>query len=303
MFGIEERAAPSLRLPWGDGLVDCSVATLYYPSSWDSVGADELAFLLPSLCHSARQAGNPDARMARFFQDALAARIEELVRRADAEAPGRGTDALARIRAARVVATIATDSAHTEGALAWQQLYCRSGRALPLDDTGWTFELCVLAALDRAVATLSGAVPTATSRELLAEALVTSIHSGVNAAYAYPALGHVHELMGVGVWLGHLVRGRSALMPHFVAERLIEEFGRAPAHAQNYMEPTRALIVYYAAEAAGVRRLLRAAKRVFKTGRPALVRPGNPEQVNRLPTPFWDAALTKLIGTHLDYAT
>ena len=42
-------SAVPIAAPWGDGLLDLSLSTLWYSADWDSVSDDELVFLLPSL--------------------------------------------------------------------------------------------------------------------------------------------------------------------------------------------------------------------------------------------------------------
>lgn len=47
-------AGPPQPRPWGEGLVDQSLSTLFYRASWEDADRDELVFLLPSLRHGSR---------------------------------------------------------------------------------------------------------------------------------------------------------------------------------------------------------------------------------------------------------
>ncbi|WP_424959010.1 hypothetical protein [Hyphomicrobium sp. 1Nfss2.1] len=301
--GRESQAA---RLPsWGDGIADQTVSSLYYPAAWETVSQDELIFLMPSL---RRARADTNTAAGRLFQRALAARLNLLVRRAEATGNGAAKAIITAIAAAGLVKSMSLEEAFSPQRDASQGSPCgetrdpdaiADPRASSKDSrVYWVFELSVLASLDRAARAAALAPASGSDGAELPSALIASIYSGVNAAYAYPSLECAHELLSVGVWLGYLLSGRRAMMPPFVAERLIAHLGAGPGNGTA--DTCEALIMFHAEAAAGVTRLLRTAKSVYKSGAPALVRPlpngsaklGNPPQ--------WDTALTKFIGGHLE---
>lgn len=301
--GRESQAA---RLPsWGDGIAEQTVSSLYYPAAWETVSQDELIFLMPSLRRARADKGTVTSRL---FQRALAARLNLLVRRAEATGDGAAKAIITAIEAANLIQSMSLeeafaaqrDASHSSPcgetrapeAIADPRANSKDGRAY------WVFELSVLSSLDRAARVAVSAPAPGSDGAELPSALIASIYSGVNAAYAYPSLECAHELLSVGVWLGYLLSGRRAMMPLFVAERLIAHLGGGPGNGTA--DTCEALIMFHAEASAGVTRLLRTAKSVYKSGAPAVVRPlptgsaklGNPPQ--------WDTALTKFIGGHLE---
>jgi len=295
---------PARLPPWGDGVAGQSVAALYYPAAWETVSEDELIFLMPSLRHA--HADTP-AATRRLFQRALAARLHLLLRRAEATGAGATRVIITAIEAAGLIRSMPLEAAFAPQPEASRRFPSAETRdagpiGAPTDSSKdarayWVFELSVLAALDRAAQAASAPAARSDGAEL-PSALIASIYSGVNAAYAYQNLECAHELLSIGVWLGYLLSGRRAMMPLFVAERLIAHLG---ARAGNGTTDTcDALLMSHAEAAAGLTRLLRTAKGVYKSGAPALVRPlptGSAKLVN---PPQWDAALTKFIGGHLE---
>jgi len=300
------REAHAARLPaWGDGVADQSVSSLYYPAAWETVSEDELIFLMPSLRHAHADA-TPATR--RLFQRALSARLNHLLRRAEATGAGAAQAIMGVIEAAGLIQSMPLEAALAPQpeAPACGETADASATSDPRTSTSastndgrgyWVFELSVLSSLDRAAQAASAPAPGSDGAEL-PSALIASIYSGVNAAYAYPSLECAHELLSVGVWLGYLLSGRRAMMPLFVAERLIAHLSAGPGNGTT--GTCDALLMFHAEAAAGTARLLRTAKSVYKSGAPTLVRPlpvgtakpGNP--------PLWDPALTKFIGGHLE---
>src|SRR5262249_20829295 len=100
------------------------------------------------------------------------------------------------------------------------------GEGLALARERWLFEFSVLSCLDHMLVTARRG-HTHAPRVSLADAFVGSLHASFNAAYLYPELVYAHELLTLGAWLGNLVRGRAALLPTFVAERLRYELSFA----------------------------------------------------------------------------
>jgi hypothetical protein len=252
------------------------------------VSEDELAFLWPSL-QSASPVGAGDVNPHAIFRRALAARLHDLARRCGGSpelGPGdAAADAVLRtVARAGVINSAPLDELVVEGARAWSKVYYQAP-AVSADRQSasfWRFELSVLASLDLAVSPSSGAD--------LSDAVVASIYSGVNAAYELPHLAFAHELLTVGAWLGYLIRGRAALMPPFIAERLIDQLGGTLLQPEDDAARCEALVRFHAEAAVGARRLLQTAKRVYKSNTPALVRPAG--ATDRLTRPVWNGALT-----------
>jgi hypothetical protein len=303
---------------WGDGLVDLSISSLYYPCGWEDVGEDELAFLLPTLQRTARATGDIPGGPHRFFRRALIARIHNLIGRVGKPAGSDNDDATAKvildtIVCSGVIKSVSLAAAGAEGRDAWSKLYNGTrdshpkptlpGRN-PLDSESlafWIFELSVLATLDRAVNALAANPEKAQPADgvQLVDALITSIFSGINAAYAFPHLESAHELLTVGAWLGCLLRGRTALMPPFIAERLIDHLSRVRGEDVTDAAKCEDVIYFHAEAAAGASRLLRTAKRVYRTGTASLVRPSAGPADHKRP-PVWNDALTKFIAASLE---
>ena len=214
------RRSQTLAPIWGDGLIDQSLTTLWYPRDWSDVGEDGLVLFIPSLA-AGRILASDQADPALHIRRALAARLDSAVRLLCSRGELR---TLERIAACGVISACSPQDvlreAHSD---------CRSGHRYPAceqrnDLAVWTFELSVLACIDRM---LVDAMPPhlrpsecCIAKADLADVLVASIHTGFNGAYVYPRFAFAHELLGAGAWLGVLLRGRSALMPEFVAQVL-----------------------------------------------------------------------------------
>ncbi len=168
----------------------------------------------------------------------------------------------------------------------------------PNDMAIWTFELSVLACIDRML--LDALPPRLPAAECCiasadcAEVLVASIYTSFNGAYVYPQFAFAHELLGAGAWLGVLLRGRSALMPVFVAQVLADYIGRG-----NAQDPIARLLEFHAELCGGSERLIRRAWKINRSGNPAIVR-GGLRPTTRVSRPYvWNDRLSRSIAERL----
>ena len=211
------------------------------------MGEDELVLFIPSLAAGYRRASD-DAGPALHIRRALARRLEFAVRLLSA---GDDQQTLERIVACRVISACTPQEALAEARSDSHSdhRYSSCGPASkggqPNDLAVWTFELSVLACIDRML--LDALPPRSPPAECCiasadcAEVLVASIHTSINGAYVYPQFAFAHELLGAGAWLGVLLRGRSALMPVFVAQVLADYIGRG-----NVQDPIARLLDFHA---------------------------------------------------------
>jgi hypothetical protein len=264
---------------WGDGLIDQSLTTLGHSCDWSNVDEDELVLFIPSLMArhaSALEQAGPVPHIRR----ALAARLAWAVRFLNFQDELR---TLERIAACGVILACspreAFDEAQSHSAASYR--YNTHRPTFHLDQTNnlatWTFELSVLACIDRM---LLDAMPTrrrsadCIPSADLADVLVASIHTSINGAYVYPQYAFAHELLGTGAWLGVLLRGRSALMPEFVAQVLTDYMSGHQKSWANAQNPIARLLKFHAELAGGAERLMRRARKVNRSGRPAFVMGG-----------------------------
>lgn len=250
--------SPSALAPWGDGLAEQSLADWWYPATWDNVAPDELVVVNPSLAARSSSVGSGPEALLRgvlvhrltyarqiFSDPALAFRT-------------RALDA-ARLNDAELAEA---PPSRSDPYLRWLAHGQRANRASRQLD----FELAVI----RSIARLrEAATPDAAEKEIdLPEAVTASLHSGANAANITSAVGFAHELLAAATWLGHLLRGRAALMPAFIADTLLDWLPQGSA-----ADPCTAILQTHAEIAVGERALLRCAERVRKSRRPYLVHP------------------------------
>jgi hypothetical protein len=311
-LGWRHRAGPVI-VPWGDGLAEQSLASLWYPSRWDEVAADELVFLSPSLAAQAsKPARSSETGPLDSARRALCARVYHAasVLREPARDSGDGSlEALDAIAQSGALTTIDpfeawaeggdTDLLHGRGNVAPARL-----RAVKSPSTrdACIFELAVVACLDRMhhdARILAGrADKKARAPIALPDVLVASIYATFNAAYVYPQFACVQEFLSVGAWLGNLVKGRPAIMPVFVAAYLAAELsGERVADASEGGRCT-SILRFHAEQAVGLERLREIAQRVKASGRPVLVKPRPMSPLGLMPY-VWNAPLFKQITQRL----
>jgi hypothetical protein len=263
---------------------------LYSSRGWGSACADEFAFLIPSLAARLRPTSPVPPEAAGYLRRLLIAHVAFAAHHLPQlrqDRPRRTPDMLELIFASGTITTLSAGEIVREGEVARRTFF---GPLSPLAAPGarasqtaaspqftrecWVSELSVLACLDQMLAT-AWRGGKRDHRICLADAFVASLHASFNAAYVYPEFVYAHELLSLAAWLGYLVRGRAALMPSFVAERLRCELGVAPNPSSRVGDASdiRALLRFYADLAVGSRRLLRQARSAGKTGRAKLVRP------------------------------
>ena len=285
-----------VQVPWGDGLVNRSIATQYYRCSWEDVFDDELVFINPWLFRSLERPHDEPSGPAPFLDRSLAARVYLFVER---QVPASATDeihgrsaVLDSLAASGVITTVTVSDAWRDGQAISGQFYGpaelsqvrnRYSRAAASDHQLrrlLLFELSVLSVLDRLHADAMG--QPADSRHVTppdstaADALVASIYACFNAAYVRPELTYMHELLTVGAWIGHLVRGRSALLPPSIALPLTDFLIRALEPDASTSSPLEKIIASHASAAGGTKRLLRQAHRVCRTREPKVIRGRGP---------------------------
>lgn len=274
------------RSPWGDGLVDQSLSTTWYPVSWDDVSDDELVFFLPSLAFSRTAIGGRlSERGCRFIRDALCRRTADfadaaaaaLGRPQVADASARDSDVLGLIARSGALTSLPADEAVREGR-ALRADHGTPAHGRKLSEQAVIEELAALACIDRMHFDASGAdacaadggACTAGAGVSFEVALLASIHAQFNAAYLYPHYDWGHESFAAGAWLGTLMSGRAALMPPFIAEILLDVCP-APEPGKAAACQSARIFAYSMERAGGYRRLRRIARRVVATGISAVV--------------------------------
>ena len=289
---------------WGEGLIDQSLTTLGHSCDWSNVDDDELVLFIPSLM--ARHASaSEQAGPVPHIRRALAARLDWAVRFLNFQDEQQ---TLERIAACGVILACQPREAFREAQShsAASYRYDAYRPTFHVDQTKnlatWTFELSVLACIDRmlldAMSTHRRPAGYIASAEL-AEVLVASIHTCINGAYVYPQYAFAHELLGTGAWLGVLLHGRSALMPEFVAQVLADYMSghqKTWTHAQN---PIARLLEFHAELAGGSERLLRRARKVNRLGRPAFVMGGRQPTARAAQPYIWNDLLSPRIAEQL----
>ncbi len=267
---------------WGDGLLDRSLASQWYPGTWDEVDLDELTFFMPGLTRRtapaqgglashlraalARRVGVTLPRLAGYLKlDAVRdrKRLLELIEECAGLPPLDLRDAVAA----------AGTSTPASG------VHTRALRPLSLEERldAVVYEVSVLNCLGRMLQdcsqeSLETRVGT-NARQPFAEAdaLIATIHSGINAAYVYPQFAYAHETFAAGAWLGVLLTGRRALLPEMIAARLSEAVS-----AGGVQDASGVVLSYHAHIAVGHRRMSRLAHRAQRRSRPPAVRARRP---------------------------
>ncbi|MFN3623004.1 MAG: hypothetical protein ACK4TP_02990 [Hyphomicrobium sp.] len=254
--------------PWGEGLIDQSVSDWWYPVTWDTVAPDELVVLNPSLAAQPLCTGKGAEP---FLRRALSRRLAFSVHVFNASVPEfhllAAHAAMCDPTAIGVDPAADTESAATDPYFGWldtsqKRLAGASAQELV------AFELAAI----RSIALLSGAANSSEDPRFdgidLGQTLVASIHSGLNGAYVCPSLAFAHELLAVGTWLGHVLRGRPALMPSFIADACADWLSPRASGDQ-----CTAILQMHAEIAVGQHELLKAARRVRSKGYPVKVLP------------------------------
>lgn len=275
---------------WGDGLLDRSLASHWYPRTWDDVDLDELTFFMPGLT---RLASPENGGVAAHVRMALARRVGIALRVAQDCVGADAAQDKQRLR------DIIDDCTGLNGLLLSDVLaaaedkndggHYRQFKWRPVTLKGrldnLVYELSVLQCLGSMHDTSSAgrSAPPTGQNVSVADALVASIHSGINAAYVYPHLAWAHETFSAGAWLGIVLSGRKALLPEMIAARLVEA-SHSERASQAAADPADRVLAYHAEICVGRRRMSRLAHRALRRSRPLAVRARPPLfSVPRLP--------------------
>lgn len=220
---------------WGEGLVDRSLTTLWYPVSWDEVTDDELVFLLPSLSRWRPQRGGIDgcerSGPTPYLTRTLSARARSAARLIASRSNRRGSAAAREILdCLNCYLTSLTACQLSVLENDFVRLHSASGRTQKGDSSGsLTAELTALAYLDRMLSDALGGAPS--QRQVspvvdwplsLADAVAASVNARLNAAYVYPEFACAHELLSLSAVLGHLAQGRAICLPPSLAGALVD---------------------------------------------------------------------------------
>jgi hypothetical protein len=252
------------QLAWGDGLLDQGLSSLWRSCSWAEVDLDELVFLIPSLA-GCREPGSGGC--VSILRDALG-RQEKIALECLAQIAT--PDQCEQIFDLAFAADVFSPSHARSG---W--LTVLPGRAVR--DARLINALTAMPYLSRMLkdATRLGAGLQNSAQPVpeLCDVLASSIQSRINAAYVYPTYESCHELLSTGAWLGHLVHGRPAYMPGFVADCLADYCPSRSSTSGQAADPCAAILWTYADVCIGASKLLSIAERVRADGVPRIVRP------------------------------
>lgn len=307
---------------WGDGIVDQSLSTLWYPCNWRSVSDDELTLFMPSLVFG--EARDKDLferrRLAAYICRRLMQRTIVAARRLGAMQSGRSGTA-ASLAALGLIERCGVLSSLPR-AMDWQAGGDSDGSpGHPVqfallqgdqgDDGAWhrdagamLFELSVLACLDRLHAKACADSDTddlSTQAIGIGDALIASIYACCNAAYVWPSFDPSHELMTVGAWLGHLMCGRDALLPPPIARYLVDILD-PPSGLREAGSICDDIIRVHAAAAVGAGALLRCARKSIAQEAPIFVRARWDRRASVLSFRPWSPTLSAQLRRRLEPA-
>ncbi len=269
-------AAPADQSPWGLEIADEADELLALARSWSDVDVDELTFLLPSLIEAPRRDGGRDAiDPSQLAEEVLWHRAAMVARLAANGSGTEGREGASAVLAALAecgllceeVAAGALRCVHHDGTF-YDVPTPLVGTSSVMDRTTFLEELSILTTLAAAASR-----PSPAARDVpatLSDAVVVSVHTRVNGGYVFPEYEFAHELLTSAAWVGHVLRGRTALMPATVAECILGcSYGPAFSHGSA----ADAAFVWYAERAAGITPLERTARRVLKRGHAIAVQP------------------------------
>ncbi len=300
---------------WGEGLVDRSLTSLWYPADWSEVGDDELVFMLPTLS-TWRPAGAETLTMTgsgpvRYLTRVLKARAlaaADLISNTLGGAPaGKPHQALEWLAARSILTTIPLAELATT-----TPAPCRASRLpvpSPLDATAapampdWLIlELTALAHLDRLLQDARGMMhgtgpsPLVDWPLTLADVVIATINARFNGVYVHPQFAHAHELLTAAALLGHLASGRAAYLPPHVAQSLVDLLSGGETAAIDEDDWCAAIVRMYAELAGGADHTLWFARRAAASGRPCLAKPRRPMVPSDTGRTTWNARLLQRIA-------
>ncbi len=301
---------------WGEGLIDRSLTSLWYPAEWSEVGDDELVFLLPALsrwqpAHLQTAARGNDGP-ARYLTRVLTARASATAALISSNVVGDEMMKPARVLQLLVTRGILTTIALED--LATATLASRRPPRLPIVSLSesaegnaqclpdWlALELTALAHLDRLLLDARGATRGADASPLLdwplslADVVVATIHARLNGAYVHPEFAHAHELLTAAALLGHLVYGRTAYIPPHIAQTFVDLLSGDGKAGSGEDDWCAAIVRMFVGLAGGTDHILSLARRSVASGRPCFVRPRRTLTTPDTGRKSWNARLLERI--------
>jgi hypothetical protein len=299
---------------WGEGLVDRSLASLWYAGKWSEVGDDELVFMLPTLSTWRPESTEPITRGGEgpdhYLTRVLTARAQATAALISSNMtdPETGRSQALELLVARAIVTAVplkelkkTSASSACGPRLPSSLRSGANTAASLPD--WlALELTALAHLDRLLLDARGtrerdAPPPLVDWPLtLTDVVLVTINARLNGLYVHPEFAHAHELLTAAALLGHLACGRAAYLPPAVAQSLADILsGRAPA-APSDKDGCASIVKLYAELAGGADRLLSSARRTAASGRPCLIKPSRPIAPADIGRTTWNARLLRRVS-------
>lgn len=312
MFGNTQgrgKIGGKTKLPWGDGLVEQSLPALWYPCSWDSVAPDELVVIIPSLL-SAPVPESKNADLLRgLYREALANQLATAVATLTEERYFGAQDelrtCLKTLHERGMLVSMPDEE--LERKILHFSFAKRSGGVLSsvirrrVTPGRAVNELCCLSCIERVYLDCEsrGGVRRRDVNGLdvtMADALVASVHSGVNSAYIYPCWAFAHESFALGAWLGQILFGRSAWMPIYIGELLNEVLRNRDRVAPDSFD---GVLLSYIELTIGSARAIKRARLLLSRGGSILVRPRKGSSLVKTASAQWNADLRHSVSKRL----
>jgi hypothetical protein len=274
--------------PWGEELVDQSLATAWYRADWDSVGDDELTYFLPSL-RGRRAAMRGDAAATsgpvNYLTRTLLSLAHSTARKVAQVSSGAlsASDVLKHFTASGLLTAVDEDRLSAQAN--------SSGSSEPLSDhavsqalrgrsgvPNWLVaDLTALAYADRmlkdameAEGDIVEATPLVDWQLSLTDVFVATASTRLNGGYVYPNYDWAHEMLSLAAVMGHLVQGRTVYFPPFLARALTDVLSARRDHAADDIA---AAVRTYADLAGGAALLTGKAKLISALGKARRVSP------------------------------
>lgn len=209
------RPAPLAASVWGDGFAQDSLFELWTATEWELCSPDEYVLLFPQLVP---QAGEFPEPLRRHLETCVAVRASRLT-----TPEGKPLPLRSRVPGRDVAARRQRDWFADDDAVTW--LLRRVG-LLPVAARRVDAERKVLTFLDGVLSDIQGLrlPPWDESSEVL-----LAFGAGIHPAYLWPQAAVSHARGTAAGWLGHLDRGRTALMPMEVAHYVLDALGGRPS--------------------------------------------------------------------------
>jgi hypothetical protein len=227
--------------PWGEELVDQSLATAWYRADWDSVGDDELTYFLPSL-RGHRPATPVDPAQIQpgpvaYLTRTLISLAHSTARKVAQVSSGAlsASDVLKHFTASGLLTTVAADQLPVQadpsvnceplsGHAANHGLNGRNGAPnwLVADLTALAYSDRMLKDAMEAHGDVVEATPLVDWQLSLTDVFVATASTRLNGGYVYPQYDWAHEMLSLAAVMGHLAQGRTVYFPPFLARALTD---------------------------------------------------------------------------------